>query len=154
LITEPAWIFPTIDEDGVEGRIMVVGSAGVKTTATKRAEDEGVVITGPPVEREKISLTYMGVVKGQWVRESTFGGKLVENNDQGIARDLMATAMLRVEAAGYPVVLSVHDELVSEIPEGFGSVSEYETLMSEVPAWAEGIPVAAEGWRGKRYRKG
>jgi DNA polymerase len=93
-------------------------------------------------------------VKGQWVRESTFGGKLVENNDQGIARDLMAAAMLRVEAAGYPIVLSVHDELVSEIPEGFGSVSEYEDLMSEVPAWAEGIPVSAEGWRGKRYRKG
>lgn len=153
IITEPAWIFPTLDDDGAEGRIMVVGNKGVKATALKRAADEGVTITGPPLEREKQSLTYMGVVKGQWTRETTFGGKLVENIDQAVSRDLMAAALLRLEASGYPIVLSVHDEAVSEVPEDFGSVAEYEAIMSKLPAWAEGIPVSAEGWRGKRYRK-
>lgn len=81
------------------------------------------------------------------------GPVIVHNCVQAASRDLMALAMLRVEAAGYPVVLSVHDELVSEIPEGFGSLEEYERLMAMTPAWASGCPVSAEGWRGRRYRK-
>jgi DNA polymerase len=155
LKTEPAWIFPTADEDGEAGKIMVVGPSikMVVPTARKRAADEGVTITGQPIEREKISLTFMSVIKGQWLRETTYGGKLTENVDQAISRDLMAWAMLRLELSGYPIVLTVHDEAVAEVPEGKGSVKEFEELMSEIPIWGKGIPVAAEGWRGKRYRK-
>jgi DNA polymerase len=65
----------------------------------------------------------------------------------------MVAAMFRVEEAGYPVVLTVHDELISEVDSGFGTVHEYETLVAETPAWAAGLPVKAEGWSGERYRK-
>jgi len=89
----------------------------------------------------------------QWVEMSLYGGLIVENIVQAVARDLIAEGMLRLEAAGYLPVLSVHDEAVCEVPEGFGDLKEFERLMSELPTWAEGCPVAAEAWRGFRYRK-
>lgn len=103
----------------------------------------------------KDALTYMTVNSQtrQWSRTSTYAGKLCENVDQAICRDLLAQAMLRLDAAGYQLTMSVHDEPVSEVPEGFGSVEEYERIMCEVPAWATGFPIAAAGWRGKRYKK-
>ncbi len=76
---------------------------------------------------------------------------LVENIVQAISRDCMAEAMLRCNAAGYPVVLSVHDEVVSEA--GAGSVEEFEGLITQVPKWGAGLPIACEGWRGVRYHK-
>lgn len=89
----------------------------------------------------------------QWTRQALYGGLLTENAVQAIARDLMGEAMFRVEAAGYPVVLSVHDELVTEPVQGHGSVDEFCALMATPPAWAADCPIAAEGWRGTRYRK-
>jgi DNA polymerase len=76
-----------------------------------------------------------------------------ENIVSGIARDLLAEAMLRVEAAGYPVVLHVHDELLCEVPTGFGSTEEFTRLMTRKPAWALELPIAASAWMGSRYRK-
>lgn len=102
------------------------------------------------------ALSFMGIdsYTRQWVRQDTYGGTLVENIVQATARDLMADAMLRCEATGvYDVVLSVHDELITEVVKGRGSVKELEHLMSQVPAWAEGCPVTAEGWVGPRYKK-
>jgi DNA polymerase bacteriophage-type len=101
------------------------------------------------------ALTYMTVdsVTRQWVRTSTYGGKLVENLTQAACRCVMAEAMLRIEAAGYPIVLTVHDEILAEVPEGFGSVEEFVGIMEIVPTWATGFPIKAAGWRGRRYRK-
>jgi DNA polymerase len=82
-----------------------------------------------------------------------YGGLWTENIVSGIARDLLAAAMLRVEAAGYPIVLHVHDELVCEVPIGFGSVEEFTHLMTRKPAWALDLPIAASAWTGPRYCK-
>jgi DNA polymerase len=90
---------------------------------------------------------------GRWSKLSTYGGKLAENVTQAVARDLLADALLRVEAAGYPVVLHVHDEIVAEVPKDFGSLTEFERLICEVPEWATGLPIAVEGFECERYKK-
>jgi len=101
------------------------------------------------------TLTYMGVgLNSQWCEIETYGGKLAENVTQATARFILSSAMLRIEAAGYPIVMHTHDEIVSEIPEGTGSIEEFENIMSVMPEWASDWPIkAAGGWRGKRYRK-
>lgn len=89
----------------------------------------------------------------KWEEAKTYGGRLCENIIQAIARDLMAEAMLRIEAAGWEIVLSVHDELVAERDKLRPGHKEFCRLMAELPAWAEGCPVKASGWSGWRYRK-
>jgi DNA polymerase len=85
--------------------------------------------------------------------QGAYGGVWTENVVSGIARDLLADAMLLVEAAGYPIVLHVHDELVCEVPIGCGSTDEFIQLMTRKPAWALELPIAASAWTGSRYSK-
>jgi DNA polymerase len=108
-----------------------------------------------PWGEEKRMVTAMTVdsTTKQWVRRSYHGGLWAENATQAFCRDLLALGLIRCEAAGYRPVLHVHDEIVAEVPEGWGSVEEMEAIMSEVPKWAEGMPISAEGYRAKRYRK-
>ena len=74
---------------------------------------------------------------------------------QAIAHDIQRFGIEALEAAGYPVVLHVYDENVAEVPQGWGSIEEFEAIMSTMPPWAAGWPVRASGgWRGRRYRKG
>lgn len=89
----------------------------------------------------------------KWELASTYGGKLTENVVQAVSRDLMAEAMLRIENAGFKIVLSVHDELLAERKKNESTLAEFENLMSETPEWAKGLPIKVEGWRGERYRK-
>lgn len=89
----------------------------------------------------------------QFIRKFTYGGKLVENIVQCLSRDILVDGMLRAEHAGYPIVLHVHDEAVAEVDEGLGDVQAFETMLATTPEWANGLPLKAEGWRGKRYRK-
>ena len=89
-----------------------------------------------------------------WVVLDTYGGRLCENAVQAIARDILAEALVRVEASGkYVPVLHVHDEIVSEVDEGKGILMEYTRLLLERPKWAQDLPLEAHGWIGKRYKK-
>lgn len=81
--------------------------------------------------------------KRQWVRQKTYGGLWAENVTQATARDLMLEAMVRIDPS-YPVIGTIHDQLLSEVDEDFGSAKEYNDLMCELPQWAHGIPIAAE----------
>ena len=92
----------------------------------------------------------------KWQESHTYGGCLFENMVQAIARDILAESMKRVAAAGFSIVLHVHDEIVAEIAEENGTeerLAEFCGLMRQTPAWAEGCPVEVKGWRGVRYRK-
>jgi DNA polymerase len=89
-----------------------------------------------------------------WTRVDTYGGKLIENATQAIARDVMAHNMLDMEQKGYPVVMAVHDEVVSEVNDNpMYNDKELSRLLTRVPSWGDGLPLAASGYTAKRYRK-
>jgi DNA polymerase len=101
-------------------------------------------------------ISYAGVNQytRQWGRIKTYGGKLVENATQAFARDIMAHNMPLIDQVGYEIVLSVHDELITEAPEMEEySVDHLAKLLATVPPWAKGIPLAAAGFECTRYRK-
>lgn len=101
------------------------------------------------------TISYMGIdtETRRWMRTATYGGKLCENLVQASSRDLLLDAMFRLEDAGYPIVMTVHDEVVMEVPVGFGSIEEASAIMCASEPWAAGMPVSVEGWREGRYRK-
>ena len=125
-----------------------------------------------PWGAEKDALTFMTVVdqtqkkklkalpdpnsKGRWQRVSTHGGPLAENATQGFCRDLLATAMTAIEAEEIPIVFHVHDEPVAEVLQFRAqyAMERMIAIMSTTPSYAPGLPLAAEGFHGKRYRKG
>lgn len=112
------------------------------------------VMTPWGVKKDAVVFYGIDAKTKQWCLQKTYGGMLLQNCIEGICRDLLADAMVRLEAHGYPVILHAHDEACAEIPEDFGSLDEFCALMTELPDWAAGLPVVAAGWRGKRYRKG
>jgi len=100
------------------------------------------------------SVTYEGIgEQKKWIRLESFGGKFTENIVQGTARDLLVEAMQRLSHKGYKIVMHVHDEVVLEVPEGISSVQEACGIMSETPAWADGLVLNADGFDCYFYRK-
>lgn len=129
------------------GRILSYPGIGV--SVTKETDEDGRVNTN-------VRIKYQGEnqLTRQWTTLYTHGGKACENIVQALCRDLLAYAMINVEGSGYPIVLSVHDELVCETPDTPEyTVAELERLMCELPEWAEGFPLVAEGAEMKRYAK-
>lgn len=102
-------------------------------------------------------LHYMGVAQQsrKWETMETYGGKLVENLVQGIARDLLCEKIEALEAQGYPVVFSVHDEVIVERPASnvHADFESVKSIMSESISWAQGLPLNADGWVGDYYTK-
>lgn len=129
------------------GRILSYPGIGV--SVAKETDEDGRVNTN-------VRIKYQGEnqLTRQWTTLYTHGGKACENIVQALCRDLLAYAMINVEGGGYPIVLSVHDELVCETPDAPEyTVAELEKLMCSLPEWAEGFPLVAEGAELKRYAK-
>lgn len=129
------------------GRILSYPGIGV--SVTKETDEDGRVNTN-------VRIKYQGEnqLTRQWTTLYTHGGKACENLVQALCRDLLAYAMTNVERGGYPIVLSVHDELVCETPDTPDyTVPELEKLMCALPEWAEGFPLVAEGSEMYRYAK-
>ena len=103
--------------------------------------------------QEAVRAWGMNSVTRKWEQFDLYGGLLTENCVQAVAADILFEAVDRCEQHGLHVVLTVHDEVVCEVPEERASAAELERVMTMCPAWAAGLPLAAEGWAGKRYRK-
>jgi DNA polymerase bacteriophage-type len=102
------------------------------------------------------AITYMGLnqYSRKWCRLKTYGGKLFENICQAVARDVMAHNMPGIEAAGYEIVLTVHDEVICEAPDSDEFNPEHLAgLLAANPPWAADMPLAAAGFETYRYRK-
>lgn len=106
---------------------------------------------------DRDAIQYMGVdsFSKKWTLIDTYGGKLSENITQAVARDLLADALIRLDDHGYDIVAHVHDEVIIEIPATSppDTLEKVEHLMAQAPAWADGLPLSAEGWRDFRYKK-
>ena len=103
----------------------------------------------------KPSLSYMGMEQStkRWGSVETYGGKLVENCVQAIARDCLACAVERLTAAGWPVVFHVHDEIVIDTDQNVADLDEVVRIMAEPMPWAVDLPLGADGWKGTFFRK-
>jgi DNA polymerase len=103
----------------------------------------------------KEEITYMGVdqTSRKWSRLGTYGGKLVENVVQAIARDCLAESLVRLENAGYKTVMHVHDEVVLEVPSGWSSAEQVAEIMGRDIQWAPGLPLRADAFETDYYRK-
>jgi len=109
-----------------------------------------------PWGEQKQVILYNTVVNGKYQETHTYSGCLAENVTQAVARDLMANAMLNLESAGFSVLASIHDEVLVEFYECTNIEEHFQIFldtMVKLPAWAKGLPIAADGWRGERYRK-
>lgn len=130
------------------GRVM--SYPGIGLSVTEEVDED----TGK--RKTSVRIKYQGEnqTTRQWGWQYTYGGKLTENIVQALCRDLLAWSMPGVEAAGYAIVLSVHDELITETPDTPKyTVEELCGLMTTLPPWAGGFPLAAEGDEMMRYRK-
>lgn len=102
---------------------------------------------------ENGSIVYMGQgTQGGWIKKDTWGGKLVENIVQAVARDCLAVAMDRLDAAGFAICFHVHDEVVAEAPDG-SRWEDMAEIMGRPIEWAPGLLLRADGYDTKFYRK-
>jgi len=105
--------------------------------------------------RWTLTAWFLNTYSRQWGRNKLYGSSIYQSAVQGMARDLLRDAMFECEKEGFPIVLTVHDEILAEvqIPHAEAALASITRIMSTAPAWAPGLPLAAEGWIGERYRK-
>jgi DNA polymerase len=127
----------------------------------RRAKDAGELDDLDALADEEVStgrtkISYMGLNQytPRWGRIDTYGGKIFENICQAVARDVMAYNMPLIEAAGYQIILTVHDEVICEAPdEDCYNPEHLAALLCASPPWADGMPLAAAGFESYRYKK-
>lgn len=107
----------------------------------------------PNFDKEGVVFDGMDQVKKKWMSNRTYGGRLVENLVQAIARDCLAESLIRLDAAGFKTVMHVHDEAILEVPIGVSSVREIEEIMGKTISWAPGLPLSAAGFECNFYMK-
>jgi len=130
------------------GRIMAYAFPSVRQEPTPFVGADGETIF-----KDKLHFWAVDGISKKWIEHGAYGGLLFQNAVQGSARDVMADAMKRVEAAGYEPTITIHDEIVAEADEDFGSVEEFGALMTAKERWLGDLPVAAEAWEGPCYKK-
>ena len=107
----------------------------------------------PKFNKDGLVFDGMDQVKKKWMSHRTYGGRLVENLVQAIARDCLAESMMRLDAEGYKTVMHVHDEVVLDVPMGTGSVEHVTAVMGKPISWAPGLPLRAAGFECDFYMK-
>lgn len=103
----------------------------------------------------KDALVYKGIkgVARKWQEQSFYGGLADENVTQATARDCMVNGKLKARAKGYFSILDIYDEVIAEVPHGFGSLEEFIAALTDKAPWMDGLPIAASGFRALRYKK-
>ena len=103
----------------------------------------------------KYIITYEGIdpTTKKSKRLTTYGGKLVENIVQAIARDVLAQAMINLKNHGFNIVMHVHDEIVLEVENGVSSVEEVCEIMCKENKYLKGLKLKADGFESKYYKK-
>lgn len=153
----------------VDPRIRVTRRVLNDKTGTARSEiaDKDGIFRGSPYveddpdcewriqvpEHEAVTVMSVNSQTRKWERVGLYGGLIFENFVQAIARDCMVNGMFNLEDAGYPIILTVHDEIISEVDSEFGSAKQFEALMVEPADWMAGLPIRAEADECIRYRK-
>lgn len=135
-LIDGVWAEPEVMEATIAAGLALVGKCRIERQSFPKATALGVD----------------GKTK-QFTRFGLYGGLLAENNTQAVARDILVNGMWLAEARGYPVVGTVYDEIITEVPKGFGSAEEFARLICQLPPWAKGLPLDASGYAAKRYRK-
>ena len=147
----------------IRTKLVIVGDKGIKYKYyapwlfIKLPSGRKLAYYKPRIEQEEgfgERITYEGaMLAGGWGRNYTWGGKLVENLVQGIARDCLAVSMLRLAKAGYKIVMHVHDEVILEEPYGTGSLENACAIMGQPIDWAPGLLLRADGYETEYYKK-
>lgn len=107
----------------------------------------------PNFDKDGLVFDGMDQMKKKWMSHRTYGGRLVENLVQAIARDCLAVSLMRLDEEGYKTVMHVHDEVVLEVPIGTGSVEHVTAVMGRPIDWAPGLPLNAAGFEAEFYMK-
>lgn len=132
---------PAVGDDGEHRRLAYV-SPGIKLAMMPWGE-----------EREVVHFMGVNPVTKQWSQQKLYGGLLAENATQATARDVMAAAMRRMAALGWPIVLTIHDEIMVEATIGLISTDDFRAEMVRPEPWMAGLPVTCDIKQGLRFRK-